>query len=594
MFTWEILVVSLVLVFIIISLYSELIGPAFTFLIGIMVLGLFKILTPKEILSGLANDQVAVIIMLLLLGDIIRKTDMIDYVFDKVFRNTNTQKGFLSRMTFIVAALSAFMNNTPMVAIMMPYVHNWSKRHNIKPSKLLIPLSYATILGGCATLIGTSTNLIINGMVKDQLIIPGLEPIGLFHFAIAGIPMVLLGSLYLIFFSDKLLPNRKDAMSKFSNQSREYLVEAEVRSRSVIIGKTIEEARLRNLPGLFLVEISRGDKSMPAVSPSFVLEENDVLIFAGDTETIADMVNSNSGLTLKQVGMYKNKKHTQVLELVISPNSTLVNKSIKESNFRALFDAAILAIHRNGEKISGKIGNVRFKPGDVLLVIAGDDFKERSQYSNEFYLLSSVREFTKFTGFKNWILFGGVAAAIFTSSMGWISLFMALLILMILILILGISTPKELPKSIDYTLAIIIILAMALGTAMIKTGLAEIIAQFIVKVFIPLGPIGLLAGIFIITNLLASYITTKAAAAIIFPISVTAAIQLGLPTMPFVLIVGYGSAANFITPIGYQTNLMVYGPGGYNFKDYMKIGLPLTLIYGVVAVYSLGWYYNLL
>ena len=171
---------------------------------------------------------------------------------------------------------------------------------------------------------------------------------------------------------------------------------------------------------------------------------------------------------------------------------------------------------------------------------------------------------------------------------------MALLILMILILILQISTPKDLPKSIDYTLAIIIILAMALGTAMIKTGLAEIIAQFIVKVFIPLGPIGLLAGIFIITNLLASYITTKAAAAIIFPISVTAAIQLGLPTMPFVLIVGYGAAANFITPIGYQTNLMVYGPGGYNFKDYMKIGLPLTVIYGVVAVYSLGWYYNLL
>ena len=591
--TLELVVVALVLVFIIVSLYTELIGPAFTFLIGIIVLGLFKILTPKEIMNGLGNDQVAVLIMLLLLGDIIRKTDLIDSLLDRVFRRTLSYQGFLARMTFLVSGLSAFMNDTPLVAIMMPYVRNWSKRNNIKPSKLLIPLSFAAILGGSATLIGTSTNLIMNGMVKDPTIIPGLEPLGLFDFSVAGLPMIFIGVLYLILFSNRLLPERKDAMADFSSESRQYLVEAEVRPGSAITGKTIEQANLRNLSGLFLVEIYRGEEHFTAVSPNMILQEGDVLVFAGDTTTIAEMINSNSGLTLKQVGMYKRKRHTQVMELVISQNATLVSKTVRESNFRSLFDAAILAIHRNGERIPGKIGNVRLKAGDVLLVLAGDDFTERSRISNEFYLLSRVAEFRKLKWYKNLILFGGAATAIITSALGLISLFMALLILMILILVLKITTPKELPKSIDYNLAIIIVLAMALGTAMTKTGFADLIATGIIEVIKPLGAVGLLAGIFIITNLLASYITVKAAAAIIFPISVTAAMQMGLPTMPFVLIVAHGAAANFITPMGFQTNLMVYGPGGYNFKDYMKIGWPLTVMYLFVSVLTLSWYYDL-
>ncbi len=205
----DILIISIVLVFIVVSLYTEIVGPAFTFFIGVIVLGFFGILTPKEILSGLANEQIAVIILLLLIGDIIRKTDIIDWLFDRVFRKTSTYRGFLGRMIFVVAGSSAFLNNTPLVAIMMPYVHNWSKRNNITPSKLLIPLSYAAILGGCATLIGTSTNLIVNGMVTDQLIISGLEPLELFDFTLVGLPMIILGSAYLILFGNKLLPSEK-------------------------------------------------------------------------------------------------------------------------------------------------------------------------------------------------------------------------------------------------------------------------------------------------------------------------------------------------------------------------------------------------
>ncbi|MCD4730840.1 MAG: SLC13 family permease [Bacteroidales bacterium] len=587
----DILIISIVLVFIIVSLYTEIIGPAFTFLIAIIILGFFGILTPKEILSGMANEQIAVIILLLLIGDIIRKTDIVDWLFDRFFRNTKTYRGFLGRMIFIVSGFSAFLNNTPLVAIMMPYVHSWSKRHNIAPSKLLIPLSYAAILGGCATLIGTSTNLIVNGMVTDQAIIPGLEPLELFDFTLVGLPMIILGSAYLMLFGNKLLPSKQDAITDFSIKSREYLVEAQIKSNSSIIGKTIEEAGLRNLKGLYIVELSRGNQRLSAVSPLVILKEGDILVFAGDTETIAEMINTDMGLALTQVGMFAKRSNTAVLEVVVSHNSALISKTVRQTGFRGRYEAAILAVHRNGERISGKIGSVKLKAGDVLLLLAGDDFTKRSHDTNDFYLISRVREFRKLEMYKSVILIGGLLSAIAISALGFISLFMALMILMIVIQILKIVSPKDIPKSIDYNLAIIIVLSLALGTAMIKTGMADMIADFIITVFKPFGPIGLLMGIFFITNLLASYITNKAAAAIIFPISVSAAINMGLPTMPFVLIVATAAAANFITPIGYQTNLMVYGPGGYAFKDYMKIGLPLTLIYMVSSVFILYFYY---
>ena len=587
----DIIIISVVLILIIVSLYMEIIGPAFTFLIGITILGIFGILTPKEILSGLANEQIMVIILLLLLGDIIRKSDLIDHLFDTIFRSTKTYRGFMAKMIVVVAGFSAFLNNTPLVAIMMPYVHRWSKRNKIYPSKLLIPLSYAAILGGCATLIGTSTNLIVNGMVTDNKIISGLKPLELFDFSIVGIPMIIFGSIYLILFSNKLLPERHDVIDDFSTKAREYLIEAQIRSTSKLLGKTIEQAGLRNLKGLYIVEISRAKRRLLAVSPNVLLLEGDVLVFAGDTNTIAEMINSDMGLELTEVGMFSKKSHTEVLEIVVSHNSSLISKTVRESGFRGKYDAAILAIHRNGERISGKIGKVKLKAGDVLLLLSGDDFTKRSADTNDFYLISRVREFRKMEWYKNVALFGGVACAIAFSSMGFISLFMALILVLILVQVLKITSPKDIPKSIDYNLALIIALSLALGTAMIKTGMAGYIADFIISVFKPFGSFGLLFGIFLITNLLASYITNKAAAAIIFPISVTAAVNMGLPPKPFILVVAFAAAANFITPIGYQTNLMVYGPGGYSFKDYLKIGLPLTLIYMITATSILYYYY---
>ncbi|MFC2100804.1 SLC13 family permease [Bacteroidota bacterium] len=593
MITFDIIIVLLVILFIIISLYFEILGPAFTFLIGVIALGFFGVLEPNEILAGFANEQIAVIILLLLLGEIIRKAEVIEIIFDRVFRKAQTYKGFLGRMMFLVSGFSAFLNNTPLVAVMMPYVHSWSKKHNLNPSKLLIPLSYAAILGGCATLIGTSTNLIVNGLLIDQKIIPGLPALNLFDFVSVGVPMIFLGFLYMFFWGHRLLPERKDVISDFDLHAREYLVETRVRSNSDLIGKTIEEAGLRNLKGLYLVEIRRKYYDITAVTPDEVIEEEDILVFAGKTDTIADLAGSTSGLQLAEEGMFIKKESSQVIEVVVSHNSTLIDKSVKEARFRGKYDAAIIAVHRNGERVSGKIGLVELKAGDVLLLLAGNDFHKRSQFTQDFYLISKVREIKKLKAYKVIALLGGTAMAILLSALGVISLFMALCILIVILILMKISSPKDLPASIDYNLAIIIALSLALGTAMIKTGFAEMIATFIISILIPLGSIGLLTGIYLITAILAAYITNKAAVALIFPIALTIAFDMNYNPMPFILIVSFAAAANFLTPIGYQTNLMVYGPGGYNFKDFFRVGMPLTVLYMIVTVVILGLQYSL-
>ena len=585
------IIVITVLLFIVVSLYRGIMGPGFTFSTAVIILGLFGILTPKEIMAGFANVQIAIILLLLVIGDMIRKTSVVAILFDRMFKKSRTYKGFMWRMSVLVAGFSAFLNNTPIVAIMMPYLYRWGKKNDIAVSKLLIPLSYAAILGGCATLIGTSTNLIVNGYAEDQTLIPRDLSLSLYDFSIVGVPMIFIGIIYLIFFAEKLLPDKKDAMEDFTSKSREYMVEVIVRKNSDIVGKSVGQAELRNLKGLFLAEIIRKSEVIRPVSPATFIYEGDILMFAGDTQTIVEMIDGDSGLQLSQVGMYAKKQHTEVLEIVISHNSTLITKTVKESNFRGKYDAAIIAIHRNGEKITGKIGEVKLKAGDVLLLIVGDDFNKLSSETLDFYFISKIKDFRKLEVYKVVILLAGTALAIILHALGILNLFLGLMVLLVIVMLLKVSSPKDVHKSLDLNLAIIIALSLSLGIAMVKTGVAHMIAEYFITALEPLGLIGLLAGIFVITNILASYISNKAAVALIFPISLTVAHDLSLNPIPFILIVAFAAAANFITPIGYQTNLMVYGPGGYNFKDFFKIGLPLTILYLIVTVTILYYYY---
>jgi di/tricarboxylate transporter len=527
-----------------------------------------------------------------MLGDIMRQTSIVEIIFDKIFSGANSYNGFLIRMMALVAGLSAFFNNTPLVAIMMPYVHSWSKRNNFSPSKLLIPLSYAAILGGCATLIGTSTNLIVNGMVVDQQIIPGLPALDIFDFFPVGATMAIIGTVYLFIANKKLLPDRRDAMQEFRTKNREYILQAQITTNSPLIGVNVMSKELDKLKGLYLVEIIRNSERIPAISLQTQLKVDDQMVFAGDTETIADLITkTDSGLSFPTLGTMKNRKSTEVVEVVISHNSSLIGKTVIEAKFRSKFDSAIIAIHRNGERITGKITYQKLRAGDVLLLFVGSNFTSLSSGTLDFYYISKVKAHRKLAKWQLWVLFGGTAMAITLAALHILPLFTTLFVLIIIINMLKIYPPKEIPKNIDYELAMIIALSLALGTAMLKTGVADMIANSLISISLPFGKVALLAGIYFITTLLANLITNKAAVAIIFPISLTMAANLNLPPTPFILVVAFAAAANFMTPIGYQTNLMVYGPGGYSFKDFFRIGFPLTIIYMIVTITILGLTY---
>lgn len=586
-------IVIFVILFIIVVLLRNWLGAGFTFVIAIGILGITRILSPPEILRGFANEQIIVIVLLLLIGEIFRKSTLVDNLFSFFFEKTKNYKRFLLKLILPVSGLSCIVNNTPIVAIMMPYVHSWGKKNNVSASKLLIPLSYAAILGGTATLIGTSTNLVVNGMVSEQNIFPDFKTLNIFDFTPVGLSMVILGGLYLILFSNKLLPDKGDIIEKLSEESREYIVEVKVEKGSKYHNKTIIEAKLRNLKGLFLVEIIRGDQAITAVSPGTVILEGDRLIFAGNTETIADMVEGDPSLKPTQVARFAERSKTEIVEVVVAPNSRLIDKTAKESEFRGRYDASILAIHRNGEKIRGKIGDVKLSAGDLLLLISGEDFKKRVSDSPDLFIFNKARSIEKMPAYKSLLIIGGLLVAILLSSFKLVPLFTSLMILLILLLLTKVASPKELHRSIDYNLILIIALSLALGTAMIKTGIAANVSHVFVSAFKPYGVVSIMFGIFIITNLLAAIITNKAAVAIMFPIAINLALELTVDPRPFALLVAFAGAASFITPIGYQTNLMVYGPGRYNFRNFMKIGLPLTILFMIVTVFVLTLQFNL-
>lgn len=289
--------------------------------------------------------------------------------------------------------------------------------------------------------------------------------------------------------------------------------------------------------------------------------------------------------------MFSKKNQSEIIEIVISHKSNLIGKRIMHENFRGKYDATVLAIHRNGENITGQIANVELRAGDALLLMTGNQFDRLSKTSNEFYTISKIKEIRRLGALRTFVLVGGVLLVIALNVMGLGKLFTGLLVLLILTQLLKIVKPKDLANSVDYQLALIIALSLALGLAMIKTGVADSLANGVLYLFEPLGRYGMLIGIYFITSMLAAFITNKAAVAIVFPISLSVAVHLGVDTTPYILVVSFAAAANFMTPIGYQTNLMIYGPGGYRFSDFLKVGTPLTIIYMIVTVLILSFLY---
>lgn len=557
-------------------------APDLIFVGVVTLLMTLGILSPKEALAGLANEGVITVGVLYIIAAALRETGVMSWVAQQLLGRPKSIGHAQFRMMAPVAGMSAFVNNTPIVSMCLPVIDDWSKKHQISPSKLMLPLSYAAILGGTCTLIGTSTNLVVMGLLTAD---PSLKTdLKMFDLAWVGIPCAVIGIAYILFFSGWLLPERRPAGRQFGDP-KEYTVEMLVEPASPLVGKTIEAAGLRSLPSMYLMEIDRDGELIPAVSPQENLRANDRLVFVGIVESVVELqkIRGLKPATNQVFKLDSPRIRRSLVEAVVSNSCPLVGKSVREGRFRTNYNAAIIAVHRNGERIRKKIGDIELQAGDTLLLETHPSFLEQQSHSRDFYLVSRVEGYS--TPRHERALAAGLifAGMVIAAGTGFLSMLHASMLAAGLMLITRCCTSTIARNSVDWQVLVAIAASFGIGHAMETTGAARSIADGMLGVAGD-NPRMALTVVYIMTMLATELMTNNAAAVLMFPIGLATAMSLQVNYMPFVMTVMYAASLGFATPLGYQTHLMVYGPGGYRFSDFLRMGVPLDLIMGVVCV----------
>ncbi|MEX0904827.1 MAG: SLC13 family permease [Balneolaceae bacterium] len=552
----------------------------FVFIGALTVIIVLNLVPVQDALVGFSNEGMLTVAALYVVAYGMKETGAIQFIIQKLLGRTRSEGTAQARITGPVMLMSAFLNNTPIVASFIPALKDWSKINQIPASKLLIPLSYAAILGGTCTLIGTSTNLIVNGLVIEMT----STSLNIFDPALVGIPVAIIGAGYLLLFGRKLLPDRSSGFTSFEN-TREYTIEMIVPDKSSLIGESIEEAGLRHLPGLFLAEVVRNERIIAAVEPSEILQVSDRLIFTGVVDAVADL-QQLSGLQPATNQVFKldaPRSDRNLVEAVVAPSNPLNGLTIKDGEFRNRFGAVVLAVSRDGERLKKKVGDIRLRTGDILLLETPRDFTDRFRSSNDFLLVSTLSS----NGLPNtenaWIAWLILTGMVLLAATSVLSMFKASFLAAGAMVLTGCCKLTDARRSIDWQVLLVIAAALGIGNALQVTGIAENFAGGLIG-WLGQNPYQALIATYIATWILTEMITNNAAAALVFPLALSTAASLEVNAMPFIMVIIFAASASFATPIGYQTNLMVMGPGGYRFSDYIKFGLPLNIIVGITAL----------
>lgn len=534
-----------------------------------------------DALSGFSNAGMATVGVLFIVVTGLRETGGVDWIAQRALGRPRTLRGALVRVIAPVTTMSAFLNNTPVVAMLIPAVQDWSKRLGVQPSKLMIPLSYAAIMGGTCTLIGTSTNLVVAGLVMAQT---DLVPISMFEIAKVGFPSALIGAAFLLIVGPRLLPSRGSAASALADP-REYTMELMVPTGSGLSGKTVEQAGLRALPGCFLIEIEREERSIAPVGPEERILTGDRLVFAGVVESIRDLarVRGLAPATDQVFKLDSPRYRRRLFEAVVSESCPIAHRTIREGRFRDRYNAAVVAVARNGERVQGKLGEIQLRPGDTLLVEAEAGFDERMRDQKDFLLVSALADSTPRRHGRALVAIAILIAMVALATSGAVSMLVAALLASGLMILSRCCTISEARRSVDWSVLIVIGAALGFGGALESSGAAGAVAGAMLSVAGQNPWLALLA-VYAVTSLLTEVVTNNAAVALVFPIAMAASERMGVSFMPFVMAIMMAGSASFATPLGYQTNLMVYGPGGYRFGDFLRIGVPMNLLLGVVTV----------
>ncbi|MEO1616018.1 MAG: SLC13 family permease [Planctomycetota bacterium] len=492
------------------------------------------------------------------------------------------------RLLVPVASLSGFLNNTPVVAALIPVVDDLARKLGVSASRLLLPLSYATILGGMCTVMGTSTNLI----VREEYVSNHSGELAFFAPAVVGLPAAIIGVVYLLFASNRLIPQRRPAVS-VTDDPKQYTVEMQVDPDGPLVGKSIEQAGLRSLPGLYIAEIQRGERVIPA-KPSERLQGDDALILVGALDSVVDLRKIRGLLTPDDQGRKLEIPawRRTLIEAVVSPRCSLLGKTIREGRFRSNYNAAVVAVARGDRRLEGKIGDVRLETGDVLLLEASPSFLHRARELRDFYLVSRVGADAVRRHDRAWHAILIMAGMVLVAAFNIASILTTAMAAALAMILFRCCTTIEARRSIDLRILSVIGATIGIGRALESSGAADAIAQSVIGIA-GNDPRITLALLYLATMLCTELITNNAAALIMLTVAMGAANSLDVDAEPYVIGVMIAASASFLTPFGYQTNLMVYTVGGYRVTDYLRFGLPLSLIVFLVAMIMIPWAYGI-
>ena len=582
---WEAWLTAAVIAAVLGTLLLTSAAPDMVFLAAVTALLVAGVLEPGEAFAGLANPGVLTVAALYVVVAGVRETGGVQWLSGRLLGRPRSLLDAQRRLTLPVAAFSAFLNNTPVVAMLIPAVGDWARKFGLPESKLLLPLSYAAMLGGSCTLIGTSTNLVVNGALEERTG-AGLM---LFELAWVGVPVLIAGLAFLYATSRWLLPDRRPATETLEDP-REYTAEMIVEPGGPLVGQSIERAGLRRLPGCYLMEIDRNGEILPAVSPRERLRGGDRLVFVGVVDSVVELQRIR-GLTPATEQVFKldgARSDRRLVEAVVSETCPVANRTVRDGRFRTRFGAVVLAVARNGERVDGKIGDIVLRPGDTLLLEAGEGFAERQRNSRDFLLVRSIEGAAAPRHERAWLALAILAGMLGAVGLGWLSMLEGALAAGAGLLATRCLTVNAARQAVDWSVILTIAAAFGLGSAMEQTGLAATVAGGLLQLAGE-HPWANLAAVYAVTALFTALVTNNAAAVLMVPIAASVAGDLGVSVTPFAVAIMLAASASFATPMGYQTNLMVYGPGGYRFTDYLRAGLPLNLVTAGVALAIIPW-----
>ena len=555
-------------------LILDRVPPSAAVLAATLVLLLADVVGPRDAFAGFSNPAPITVAALFVVAAGSQRTGLVSALVSRLLGRPS-RRGFAhARLLLPTIGASALFNNTPLVAMLIPDVVAWTRRNRRDASRYLLPLSYAAILGGTLTVLGTSTNLVVSGLLEDT----GEDALGVFEFAKIGAPVAVVGTLVLFGISIPLLRSRMTTPEQFDATAREFLMEMRVTGDPSIAGRTVEDAGLRGLAGVYLVQIRRGARSIAPVGPDEVLQAGDDLVFAGEVTNVLDLQRMRGleptghdmvdTLAVAGRGLY---------EVVVGRMSPIAGHTLREADFRARYDAAVMAVHRAGHRLDAKFGDVRLRHGDTLVVVAGMDFRARWSQGPDFLVVAALDAPVPAASSKAPAVAITLVAFVVLSGFEIVSTMEGALLAAAAMVVTRVLNFDEAKRAIDLDVVLLIGAAFGLGAAVEQSGLAVRIADGFVDGLDGFGTIGLALAIVMATSVLTETITNNAAAVVVFPIALAIAGPAGIDLRIMAIAVAIAASTSFLSPIGYQTNTMVYGPGGYRVADYLRSGAPLSI-----------------